>query len=290
MADVNRITYIGADAHPANQGIVFADEETISSWHGPNNPLEFYRAGTRSNRCAAFQLMPDRHGDNCPDIPLKVHAVITVDQPGHHRMEAEGRGLTLYSSEFWLESGSQTVEIGPFCASLLVECPFRVAINRWTVVNSSNGRMTFVDDVELDMYFFLGSTTLPLTEFPKQQVHVHELVKRTIPFYEEVKRRDFAHVESKVVARVVYSLWKLGEADFRYDSRAGDTSFFIGGHFQLGRMLKKQARTVNCFDMAALVYAGLKSFGKRPLTSVGGQETDVSTRFCNKDRQSSLTD
>jgi hypothetical protein len=276
MGDINRLTYIGADPHPANQGIVFADETKTSSWNGPGNPVAFYGIGSSGNRSAAFKLILDSSRPNYSQIPLRVSASFTVDQPGNYRMEAGGRGPSLCSIEFALEKGFHTKEIGPFSAEIYANCPFRATINDWNIVDCSRGQKTYVSDVEIDMYFFLGSVALPLEEFPNQEVHVGELINRTIPFYEEIEGKSFADIESQVVGRVVYSFWKLGEVDFRYDSTIGASSFFGGGHFQLGRMLKKQARTCNCFDMAALVYAGLKSFGRRPLGGPGWPETDVS--------------
>jgi hypothetical protein len=276
MGDINRLTYIGADPHPANQGIVFADERRTSSWKGPGNPLAFYGAGSGGNRSAAFRLTQDSSRPNRSQIPLRVSVMFTVDQPGKYRMEAGGRGPNLCSTEFDLEMGFHTKEIGPFSAEIHANCPFRATIDDWNIVDCSSGQKTYVSDVEMDIYFFLGSVALPLEEFSNEEVHVDELIKRTIPFYEDVEGKSFADVESQVVGKVVYSIWKLGEVDFCYDSTIGQTSFFLGGHFHLGRMLKKQARTCNCFDMAALVYAGLKSFGRRPLGGPDWPETDVS--------------
>lgn len=106
-----------------------------------------------------------------------------------------------------------------------------------------------------------------------------------IPCYDKIAGRSWDDLEARLVRDVIAGLWLLGEVEFKYASGEvdprrvpyvpGASSYLLGGKFMLGNMLKKKTAHVNCFDLAALVYAALKAFGRRRV-DLNGPETDVS--------------
>jgi hypothetical protein len=272
LKDINRISDIWTTPHPANQSIIELARDRMS---GNGNEVEFlYKNHKRVGSDATFKLVQSSNGSN--EIPLMVAAQFAVDRPGEYCMVIKGHDrfqLTCY--KFTLDKGVHSKVIGPFYAVVHVECPFRAEIDVWSIFHC-DGTLVEDFDIDLTMYFFLGSTALPLREYPHQDIHVWELIKLTIPYYEEIAEKNFAEVERSIVGRVVSSLWQLSDRDFHYDSRRGVSSFLAGQEFQLGRMLMKQETTCNCYDLAALAYAAFKSFGKKRIGGPNGPETDVS--------------
>ncbi|KAK5047830.1 hypothetical protein LTR84_006495 [Exophiala bonariae] len=220
-------------------------------------------------------------------IPIKVDVTFSVDRAGEYFVAAwdSDGGFRFESDTFTVLGGDHVLQLGPFYASCQVDCPFRAAIDNWAIYDRERRKLDETNSGSIEMYIFLGSTALPLEEYVGQDVHVRELIWRTIPRYFEVAAHSFAQVRQKVVTDVMFRFWHGGGQDFEYDMRSGASSFLKGNwvlnenRFELGRMLLKQSQHCNCDDLAALMYAAFKSFGKKQTAESNGNETDVRVPF-----------
>lgn len=255
-------------------------------------PITLFNKYRRENNrpAAAFKLIPDNNISNRFNVPLQITAGFgfDVESGGTYYMTAEVNDFKLVSHPFYLTgNGSSnliyTENIGPFYADVTTDCPFKVDIMYWKLYSHESDSEIIYDDHDFTIYFFLGSTALPLNGSDTPDIHYGELIRRTIPYYEDVRGKMWSEVEHQEVQQVVNRLWLFGHRDFCYDANgSGASSFLNGGTFLLGDMLQKTtsngnntASSCNCFDLAALVYVAFKSFGRRRATP-NSPETDVS--------------
>ncbi|KAK1762872.1 hypothetical protein QBC33DRAFT_573949 [Phialemonium atrogriseum] len=121
--------------------------------------------------------------------------------------------------------------------------------------------------VRMELYFFLGNTAM----HDAKKDHCLELIRRTIPPYSLIQGKTWPVVEADVVRHLAWNLWNLGSIHgIEYDtstSGGGSTylvdknvsiSSFLGDHFHAF------VNPCNCWDLAALVWAGCLSLGCRP--------------------------
>lgn len=285
-------------AHIANQRIVSAtrdlssqnlsDTKRIYSCSAHRHPDRLRKARSEP---AAFQLIPDSGKKDRFNIPLEVSGSFAFEAgPGTFYLTSTGSDITLASRPFTVnginsKTPVQFITRGPLYTDLRLtsHCPFRCLLaSDWNLRRCHDNAEIATADIDgTDLYFFFGSSTVPISIgspgnlHNASSIHVKELIQRVLPVYADIAGKSWAEVEPAVVQNVAAGLWEFGEIDFRYDTSMGASSFLApNGTFWLGNMLRKTISQCNCFDLAAFVYTAFKSFGRRVVRP--GQEVDVS--------------
>ncbi|KAK3376721.1 hypothetical protein B0T24DRAFT_226955 [Lasiosphaeria ovina] len=122
----------------------------------------------------------------------------------------------------------------------------------------------------MDFFFVMGSNDVPgVTELKKFHF---ELIERAYPAYSLVAGVAWDIARPQVVRQVVDRLWAFGRSRggpnaIYYDSRigvGGDRHHLQGANINLGSFFGPNPdKLVNCFDLAAILFVMLKSFGRR---------------------------
>ena len=270
---------------------------------GPDAPacetqLLYKKYDTLYNRPAAgFKLIQDDEVADRYNIPLKVVASFVPNpKGGTYLMIAEGDGPRLVSHTFTFEGYGIEVRmpwlatIGPFFLDdVRAECPFRISVSAWIIYEVDNPVPVVVQQAPIcpEIFFFLGSPALNLEEVGSRDAHIHELLTMTIPKYNHIKGKSWDRLEPHVVKSVMGMNWKLGKVDFNWASSRScpfqpdaSRSYLLSIGRMLGNVHKKSKSSVTVFDLAALMYAAFKAFGRRRMEP-NGPEVDVSPPLMN---------
>ncbi|EME87778.1 uncharacterized protein MYCFIDRAFT_169535 [Pseudocercospora fijiensis CIRAD86] len=225
---------------------------------------------------AAFRLVPSAQGPSQFEIPLQVTLTLQTIT-GTYFMTAEGeysdfklQTLPFHVSQQDLDSQKRVAQ---FFLQRTVDSPFRISIGRWRLYRYQDSGWIEVADCEspaFDAYFFLGGAALTiLNAYMRSDLHILELVNRTIPYYHHINGRAWYQVEQTVLENIMQRLWGMSSDLIKYDTIRGassylDVAFDSKFMFKLGEFLAKLANRLNCFDLASLIYVALKSLGTRP--------------------------
>ncbi|KXT13648.1 hypothetical protein AC579_4988 [Pseudocercospora musae] len=281
-----KIQNIATSSHQANQHLV-SIRRPEPQWAALD--MQHIYPGPRDGGpppAAAFRLVPSGHGSRQFEIPLEVTSTLQT-KTGTFYMTADAGEY----SDFQLQTRPFNVspmdldsqkKIGPFFLQLAVDSPFRVSIERWRLHRYQDSGWIAVAECEspaFDAYFFLGCAALTiLNAYMRSDLHILELVNRTIPYYHHIEGKSWRQVEQTVLKYIMQRLWGMSSDLIKYDTINGSSSYLDLAFdsklmFKLGDFLAKTGRIprqldepnrLNCFDLASLVYVALKSFGTRP--------------------------